>query len=273
MTNRNLASVTIGGSLKRGTGSFSGSIRPALELTTLTITGDIIGGSASGAANLTNTGSVRAMRIGTLTLGGSLIAGTDSTTGDFFFNGAISFPDDIASATIKGSIIRNGTNRALISAWGQAAPVGTTDLAIGKLTVNGRVEYGTIVAGDGGAFGRPNADAQIGLVVVGHDWIASDLVACATAGGDGKFGTGDDTKISGAGTKDVANVFSKITSTVIGGQVLGTVAGADHFGFVAENIGSFKVKGGITTFPRIAGNGNDDRLLSLFTNDLRLNEI
>ena len=73
--------------------------------------------------------------------------------------------------------------------------------------------------------------------------------------------------------KNVATVFSKITSIVIGGQAFGTASSGDHFGFVAENIGSFKVKTGVTTFPLVVGNGNDDLLLSFLTNDIRVNEI
>jgi hypothetical protein len=108
-------------------------------------------------------------------------------------------------------------------------------------------------------------------VVIGHDWIASDLVAGAVDGGNG-FGNLLDAKISGGGVKDVATVFSRITSIVIGGQVLGTVGGTDHFGFVAENIGSFKVKGGTTTFPMLAGNGNDAFFVGLL-GDLAVREI
>jgi hypothetical protein len=46
----------------------------------------------------------------------------------------------------------------------------------------------------------------------------------------------------------------------------------DQIGIVAQNIGSFKVKGGATTFPLVTGNSNDDFLVGLF-GDLRVNEI
>lgn len=265
-----IASVTIGGSLIGGSGDLSGNIFSAGELTTLTINGDIRGGSASGSAQLNESGSVRASRIGTLTLGGSLNAGTDTTTAPFFGNGSIRVTNDIGSLTIKGSIIGNPTNRALITARGQLTPTGTTDLAIGKLTVTGRVEHGLIHAGIANfAF---NADAQIGPVVIGGDWIASDLVAGANDGGNGFGNSGDAKFSSGVGAKDVATVSSRITSIVIGGEVLGTVGGTDHFGFVAENIGSFKVKGGTTTFPMLAGNGNDAFFVGLL-GDLAVREI
>ena len=274
-----ITSVTLGGSLIGGSNSFSGGIHSSVgELLTLSIGGDIRGGSASGANELQHSGFVWVNRIGTLTLNGSLIAGTDNTTGTFINCGAIRVTHDIGNLTIKGSVIGNSTNNALITARGQITPVGTTDLAIGKLTINGRVEYGLIVAGSSAepAVTSSNADAQIGPVVIGGDWIASSLAAGASAGVDAYFGNSNDAKMSGVGVKDFPTVSSKITSIVIGGQVLGTVGGIDHFGFVAENIGSFKVKGGTTTYTLIAGNSNDDILLSLnslFSGDTRLNEI
>ena len=276
----NVTSVTVGGSLIGGTAYGSGFIEVG-ELGTLTIEGNIVGGSASGSSDLQNSGCVLARRISTVTLNGSLIAGTDNTSGMFSSNGAIRASNDIASLTIKGSVIGNSTSKALIAARGQFAPSGATDLAIGKLTINGRVEYGLILAGVDGYLdvASSNADAQIGPVVIGGDWIASSLIAGAAPGVDGQYGNADDVKMSGGTVKDVSTVSSKITSIVIGGQVMGTpVQVGDHFGFVAENIGSFKVKGGTTTYSLIAGNSNDDIVLSLkfgglIGDDTRLNEI
>lgn len=275
-----LASVSIGGSLigKNGIANKSGFIFAAQELTTLSITGNIRGGSAGDDASLIRSGYVEAQRIGTLTLNGSLIAGTDNTTGTYTNNGAIRVKDDIGSLTIKGSIIGNATNRAIISARGKVTPPATSDLAIGSLTVNGRVDYGRIIAGMDVLGDAKNADAQIGPVIVKGDWIASDLVAGATTGADAFFGNNNDAKMAGAGVKDVATVFSKITSVVIGGQVVGShPLNTDHYGFVAENIGSFKVKDGNTTFTLVSGNSNDDFSVGIgFLGsplDTRVNEI
>ena len=275
-----ITSVTIGGSLIGGERQ-SGVISVLGELTTLSIGGDIRGGSASGSDDFDDSGLVRATRIGTLTLNGSLIAGTDNTSGQFTDSGAIRVRDDIANLTIKGNVIGNSTNLALITARGQLTPSGATDLAIGKLTINGRVEYGLIVAGSSAApaITSANSDAQIGPVVIGGDWIASSLAAGASTGSDAFYGNNNDVLMFGAGVKDVSTVSSKITSIVIGGQVMGTPAlMSDHFGFVAENIGSFKVKGGTMTYSLIAGNSNDDIVLSikfggLIGDDTRLNEI
>ena len=88
---------------------------------------------------------------------------------------------------------------------------------------------------------------------VGGDWIASNLVAGAynPNSGNGNFGDAPhDLKIPSA--SDNANIISKIASVVIGGQVLGTlpsVSAADHFGFVAEQIGAVKIGGNTIVIP------------------------
>src|SRR4029450_6295949 len=125
--------------------------------------------------------------------------------------------------------------------------------AIGKLRVGGQVEFADIRAGWDTGNNPVNADAQIGSVVVGGDWIASSLSAGIEPGGDGEFGTGDDGKITG-GT-NVTGVVSKIGSIGIGGQGLGTPGGADGFCFVAQQIGSIVVGG--TAIPLTPGLNND----------------
>ena len=270
----NLSSLTIGGSVIGGAGARqSGAVVVGGDLGTVAITGNIVGGSSSTHLELVDSGVVKARRIGTMTLG-SLFAGTNTFAllSPFTNNGAIVVQNDIASLTLKGSVVGNTTNKALIRARGQLAAT-TTDLAIGKLTIAGNVEYGQILAGFDLLGVAKNADAQIGPVVVGGDWIASDLVAGAVTGAGGRYGDAGDAKISGAGVKDVATVFSKITSISIGGQVIGTATVGDHYGFVAQNIAIFKVKGGLTTYPLVVGNGNDSLLLTILLNDVRLDEI
>lgn len=264
-------SVVVGGSMLGGQSSFlSGFVNVTGELGSLTITRDLVGGSATSAQNLTRSGVVYASRIGALTIGGSVIAGTDATSGGFVDSGAIRVRDDLGIATIKGSLIGNVTNAVAISARGQASPSVTKDLAIGTLSVTGRVEYGQILAGYTSGTTPQNADAQIGPVTVGGDWIASNLIAGANMGWDSVYGNDNDAKISGIGVKDVSSLFSKITSVVISGQAFGTFGGTDFFGIVAESVGSLKV--GDTTLPLLAGNSNDNLLLGLF-GDFRLNEI
>jgi hypothetical protein len=233
------------------------------------IGGDLVGGNASGKAELIESGFIRAKRIASLTLGGSLIGGRDDTTGQFNNNGAVRADEDIGTILIKGNIAGNETKRAVITAVGQAIPTATTDVAIGRVTVRGRVEFGLIDAGLAPDRTARNADAQIGPVVVGGDWVASSLVAGSLPGATGLVGDSDDVKMSGAGVKDEPAVFSKVTSWTVGGQVLGTVGAGDHFGVVAEEVGVVSVGG--TPIPMTAGAGNDDILLGI-TGDFRVNE-
>jgi hypothetical protein len=264
-----LAGMTIGGSLLGGAGFDSGRIASSGAMGTVRITGDLVGGSASGAVSLSRSGSIQAQHIAGLTIGGALIAGTDNTSGTFRDNGAIRVADDIGTVLIKGSIIGNATNPAIISARGKAIPTATSDVAIGSLRVLGRVEFATILAGVDVNGVAKNADAQIGPVFVGGDWIASSIAAGALPI-NAFFGDADDFKMSGGGVKDVATVSSRIASLTITGQALGTVGGADHFGIVAENVGAVKIGG--TPLVLTLGNGNDDFLMGI-TGDFNVNEI
>jgi hypothetical protein len=277
-----LAVVSIGGSLVGGTSDLSGRILSSGAIGAVRIAGNVVGGSASGAANLSESGFVRGKRIASITIGGSLFAGVNMTSGIFANNGAIRADDDIGAVLIKGSVLGNGTNKAIISARGSATPTATTDVAIGSLRVLGRIELGNILAGfDAGGIAR-NADAQIGTVNIGGDWIGSNIVAGAVnlgtdnlPGGLGSnadnvnFGNINDVKMSGM-VKDDSLVSSRIASLTIGGQVMGTIGPFDHFGIVAENVGAVRIGG--TLLGLAVGKSNDDFLVGI-TGNLRVNEV
>ena len=112
-----------------------------------------------------------------------------------------------------------------------------------------------------------NADASIGAVSVGRNWIASNLVAGASAGTDGLFGTDDDALISGDNP-----IIAKIASIVIKGTATGTAGGTDHFGFVAEEIGAFKSGRAKLTLTRGASNDLGGQPVG-FTGDLQVREV
>jgi hypothetical protein len=261
-----LAGVKIGGSVLGGAGSRSGRIFSARGAGTIVVGGDVVGGSALGTASLSESGFIHVKRIGNLSIGGSLIAGTRTTSSTFVNNGAVRVDDDLGTVLIKGSIIGNATNLAIISARGQAVPTATTDVAIGSLRVLGRVEFARILAGVDYNGAAKNADAQIGTVSVGGDWIASSMAAGAVPGALG-FGEGD-SKMSGAGVKDEAAISSKITRVTIGGQAMGTVSGTDHHGIVSESVDALKVAG--VTFPTTAG--KDDFPIGI-TGDFTVKEL
>lgn len=265
-----VTSLTVGGSVIGRSASASGNIRSSSGISNLSIGGDIRGGNGVGTDPLFQTGNISADRIGSMTLGGSLIAGTDGTSGLYELNAQI-FARMIGSLSIRGSVLGNATARARISFEGNNGSTNPlADLAIESLRIDGGVERSDILVGyDYFAAGR-NADAQIGTVRVGGSWIASNLLAGAAPGFDGDPGNTDDTKLMGAGVKDIAGLYSKINSVTIGGAALGTVGGSDHFGIVAEIVGSLRV--GPTAFVLANGKSNDDRLIGL-SGDFRVNEI
>ncbi len=277
-----LGSATIGGSVVGGTNTGSGAVFAIHDFGTLKIGGDLIGGSITGTASMDASGFIQSNfgRIGSVTIGGSIIAGTDSSSGALTNNASIRAANDIGALDVKGSLIGNagdGTlaNRSpvVISARGQEFPTAGIDLAIGRVTVRGRVEFANILAGYSIVLNPLNGDAQIGAVKVGGDWAASNLVAGVmnTGSGNTKFGDGNDASI-GAGN---AGIVAKIASITIKGQVFGTpdaLSSTDHFGFVAQQIGAFKA-GGLTAVLHATAPPLDVLELTPITGDVSLREV
>jgi hypothetical protein len=272
-TNRNLAGVSIGGSLIGGAGNNrTGEIYSTKAMGPVKIGQDIIGGSASSSASFSQNGSIQGQRIASLFVGGSIRAGVDDSSGTLTGSGSVGALDDIGSITVKGSLVGSigaggDLTFAVISAGGQAglSAIAKNDVAIKSIRIGGRVELALILAGYYPALQPKNADAQIGTVIVGGDWIASKLIAGVEAGPNNVFGDSDDQKITNIGQlgfKDTADqngegAVSRIAAVVIKGRALGTAASTDSalFGIEAQHIVSIKVAG--VTVPLSAGAGND----------------
>jgi hypothetical protein len=232
-----LTSVTIGGSLIGGAASSSGKIVANVgTIGAVKIGAHLVGGSVTGADSANGTGYIQGQRILSVFVGGSIVAGTDSSSGTLRQSGSIRAADDLGPVVVKGSLVGNATNPVILSARGQAAQT-STDLAIAGVSVGGSVQNALILAGTDVDLNGVNGDAQIGAIKVGGDWIASSVSAGVSAGGDG-FGNANDTLIA-AGSA----IIARIASIQIGGAVFGSVAAGDHFGFVAQQIGSFKSLG------------------------------
>lgn len=245
---QHITNLLVKGSIIGGTAPRTGGIYVNQgELTQCVIKGKIQGGDLSGATSINNTGYVQALQIGDLTVKGSVIAGNDTGGGNLVFSGAILAGFDIHKLRVGGSLVGNTTHAVTIAAAGAFDPTPTTDYAIGAISIQGRVENAQILAGwlaNSPALTTPdpvavNPDAQIGSIVVGKRWIASNLVAGITPGTDALFGTADDQVISSSG--DQAAIHSRIDQLWIKGQVLGTAATDDHFGIVAQGIVHFKL--------------------------------
>ena len=270
-----ITSITVGGSVVGGAGGASGVILGNGLIGFVTIGHDLVGGSITGTAfNLDESGYVQGRRIGRVIVGGSVIAGSNTSTfgATLSHSGSIRAVDDLGSVTVKGNLVGDATNPVVISARGRAglSASATTDRAIASLTVGGRVERALILAGYD-VFGNPfNGQASLGPVRVAGDWIASSLVAGAMTALPGfNFGTATDTEIGGPDTPE--DRIATITSIAIGGQAMGTVAGGDHYGFVAERVGSLTVGG--TAIPLHAGPSNDGPTNVGSTGDLSVFEV
>jgi hypothetical protein len=270
--------VKIGGDVKGASGPGSGSIIASGALVSAVINGSIVGGKGAGAGGVFATVGIGSVKVGdhlvggsidgtdasvdftgfiatlggidSVTIGGSVIAGIDnSTAGELFSSGTIGADNDIDSITIKGSLIgnatANGLSRAIISARGQAVPPtdGTPDRAIQTLTIGGRVDHAQILGGYDLNLNAENGNGVIGDVIVGGNWIASDLVAGARVDADPDtepnfFGDADDEPIL-----VITGGDARIESIAIKGLVIGTAGTNDHYGFVAPEILSFKSLG------------------------------
>lgn len=248
-----IGTVTVGQDVVGGAGDGSGRITSLSGTTSVTVKGSVIGGTGTRSGTIASTSP-----IGSVTIGVDLVGDDDFSSGGVeaptlskitingsIRSGLIYATANLGSLTVKGSILGTATDRAIISSPG----TGVLPLAMKSISVTGNVEF-TDIAGGYIIGTASNADAQIGSVTVGGDWIASNLVA-GVLPVTGGFGTADDIKIAG-GSSDV---ISKIGSIVIKGQAYGTFDGSGHFGFVAQQIGSFKLGG--TTIELLAGAFND----------------
>ncbi len=269
-----IAGITIGGDL-RGGGTASAVINASVELKTLSIAGSVIGAADSSsyiiAAKLGTAKIGRDLRGGGVdsgaifvNLGGakSITVGGNVTTGTGDRSGSISVNSVLGSLTIGGDVVGNAAKPLILSARGTD---GTMALAIGKLAIKGSVTFTQILAGQL-AGSVNNADANLGPITIGGDFIASSISAGVGPGADNEYGTLDDA----IGTfNHTAGSVSRITSVIIKGQALGTVSTFnpnDDFGIVAQEIKVLKI-GGATYAPLNATTQGPINLA--VTNDLR----
>ena len=189
--------------------------------------------------------------IGALTIKGDMLGGSIRSDGN------------ISAIKITGDLAASADSAATISARGNLPQ----KLAIASLSIGGSVDHAQIFAGYDRTGSAVNADASIGEVIVGLNWTASNLVAGASAGTDGMFGTDDD-----APTSRDTPIVAKIASILIKGAVTGTNGGTDHFGFVAEQIAAFNAAGAKLTL--VTGPRNDLAGLAVgLSGDIKVHEV
>lgn len=251
---------TLTGSVEGGALEESGSLDLRRVTGAIVIQGGLTGGAGEESGSLSFENS-KSLRIGGLlqggagVLGGSVLAegivgavtlgGIAASTG-VLSGSLINQFGTIKSVLVKGDVIGLATNPAHIAATG-----GLDGLTISSVAVNGKVEHARITAGFFGDI-FSFADASIGKVTIGGDFIAS-VIAAGVDPQDDFFADGDDALIVGS---EDPSIIARIGSVLIRGAVTGTGSPADDsFGIVAEEIG--KVTIGKTVAALTTGARND----------------
>ncbi|MHA3770905.1 beta strand repeat-containing protein [Verrucomicrobiota bacterium sgz303538] len=265
-----LGKLTIGGTVTAGEGARSGAIYADGNLVSATLGGLDVGTFTTGtpgagsASIATGLGILHAGDAGKITVNGSMNGhGGNHTLVEIHGSlGSLSVRSGIANGDIHvagnlgklavGTSGKHGVEADLenvvLTAGGIAPTSAKLATVIASITVSGDVTNSQILAGYDLTGQGTNADAQIGSVKVSGNWNASDLVAGVIAV-NGEFGDADDAVIAG-GSSDIT---SRIANVIIGGSVSGSAdPTTDHFGFVAQQIGTVKV--GKLTIPDSAVN-------------------
>ena len=248
-------SVTLGGSVVAGDGVGSGLVS-GTSADTFKLGGSIIGGTAENSAN------VGPGTVGAFTLGGSLIGG--KATGGY--SGQLHFAT-AKSVLIKGSVTgQQGAAPALIGFAGKTAPTTAAEsIAVGSLTIKGSVTNAELIFGEGFAGTVSQFDVGAGKLSIGGDFTASSITAGVGRGVDKSFGTDDD--MPGMATN--ASIKASIASIIIKGRATGTLSDGDHYGIVAESVGTISIAG--RTLPLTAA-AQDNVLVGIY-GDFRVREL
>ncbi|HEX5177512.1 MAG TPA: Calx-beta domain-containing protein, partial [Chthoniobacteraceae bacterium] len=182
-------------------------------------------------------------------------------------DGAIRADGQIGHIKIAGDVRGTAGESSEITARGEETPASKKEaLAIRALRVGGSLEHADILAGYDRTGAATNGAVRIGKVVLGGNWLGSNLVAGAVAGDDGLFGTEDDALIPAHNA-----VISRIASVLIKGEVVATQEEADHFGIVAGEIAA--ARNGERTIALAPGPGNDLHVRAGAAEDVRIMEI
>ncbi len=256
----NIGSVTIRGSVYGGSAETSGGI-DGDNIKSVVIGGNLMGTAFSSAVDVDHTAFIRAQtNLKSAVIGGSIISGSESGGGTLTFSGAVQAGQTLGAVKVLGSILGTATDTVTISGVGLAAATKKTqDPAIGKVSVSGSATYAMIEGGYDLNGNASSGDAQIGLVAIGGDLIASDIIA-GVKSTTAEFGAATDTMIAKPPGALTDGVYATIASVVVGGEIEGDLNPSDTFGIEAQLIGSIKTGG--VSLPLTKGPGNDNFFLS-----------
>ncbi len=211
--------INIGGSLRSDV--TGGSLDAVHSLGVVKIGGSILGSLGVGDSNL------RAEFAPSITVGGDIV-GRAGVIPIFQFSEGV-------GAIRVGGDLRGPQSAETRILFNTSTSVPTRGFA--SLSVHGNVENVFIGSGvHNVSYTGLVPDTTLGPVTVGGDWISSSIVAGIGPGVDLLTATADDEALP-------MNNFSRIAAITIAGQVLGSAAVNDHFGFVAHSIGPVKIAG------------------------------
>ena len=173
-----------------------------------------------------------------------------------------------AGSFVNNFVIGGSLVDSTLSAPGVLQPADASKAkAFSIIGIEGNVVRSQILAGYDQAGAAVNGDAGLGKIVITGNLEASSIVAGASAGGDGFFGTSDDGLVAGGNA-----VVARIASITVKGSVLGSAAPGDHFGIVSEELGSLKISGALIALA--IGASNDLAGITIDTADeVRAREV
>jgi len=232
--------IDVKGGLYGSTGVNSGviSISGGGTISKLSIGKDVRGGSITGLFSTGTTGCiyVHDAFVSNASIGGSIIAGSVSGGGVLSDSGIVSFGGGVGKFALKGNLLGSTTNMAEIRLGVLASPTATNYNVANTLTIGGSVISGNILAGYD-ASGPVSGNVAIGKMSIGGNFIGSNIAVGVEAGGDGLFGTNDDSLIG------TPTLISRIASLQIKGFAFGSTNTAEQYGVVAAGFGSVSVAG------------------------------
>lgn len=291
--------VKIGGSITGGGSETSGAVHFFGKYTSVTVQGDITGGTANDAGDLRvgdggaifvggrvsgasgasvgTDGGITGGKVGAVTINGSLLAADHGVGGTLRV-------DSAPAVKVLGSVANyqpaSGNIRATLSLGtldvsgdvnGALVLIGNAD-AKGGSTVTKAVHVGGSVLLSTFSFGSfAREDVAVGTFTVDGNWTSSNLlVGTANTGGSGNANFGDANDVFAA-TRTTPKVGA-IASIIIEGRIGGTAAvNTDHFGFVAGEIKAFRA--GSVKLALTPGAGNDGGLELGIAGDLTVKEL
>jgi hypothetical protein len=250
------ATLSIGGDIKGGTGNSSGGIEGDGISNRLTVGGSIRGGNiTSEGVTLVKSGFIDVGGANVATIKGSLIAGiNDTLTSSAQVNGSVIVRGDTRSLTVGGSLVGNVGAGGKVNFVTLNAGASSTYGEFTKIAVNGSATHARITNGlissDNFTSGDPGS--KNGSITIGGDFMSSSISIGIGTGADGFLGTADDLLPA----PDQGVSLARIASIIIKGNAGAAPGSGDSYVIQAERIDQLIVKG--AKIPLTPGNSNDN---------------